>query len=220
MSIFLLFTHAITANTSPSPPLLLGPIFQPPHLLNTNFGFLATCSQLSSTLKSNLELGETPFGNFTPNTSSVSISMTSTAQEAAIFSFNFTGSNLNASAGSTERVAVDSVFRIGSVSKLFTVYAFLLHGGLELWQRPVTEYVPELRRLSQHSGNSTDLDGVRWEEVTLGSLASHMSGCGRDCEHCSDRPTVIQLTSSVSAKTAVQTCPCFPFRGLSMACLN
>ena len=74
------------------------------------------------------------------------------------------------------------MFRIGSISKLFTVYTFLLHGGLELWQQPVTDYVPELRQAALESINSSNLDSVRWEEVTLGSLASHMSGIGRDCE--------------------------------------
>ena len=129
--------------------------------------------------------GKSTLGSFTPNVSSVSISMTSTAQELPIFEFNLTGSHLNASAGGVEKVSVDTVFRIGSISKLFTVYAFLLHNGLELWQRPITDYVPELARLSQHSCAAWDLDSVRWEEVTLGSLASHMSGIGRDCEFCS-----------------------------------
>jgi CubicO group peptidase (beta-lactamase class C family) len=138
-----------------------------------------------------LEQGQSPFQNFTPNASSVSISMTSTAQEPAIFQFNFTGSSLNVSAGGTERVSVNSVFRIGSISKLFTVYAFLLCTSLELWQQPVTDYVAELRHLSYNSCNSADLDGVKWDDVTLGSLASHMSGIGRDCEYCFDLHTVI-----------------------------
>jgi CubicO group peptidase (beta-lactamase class C family) len=109
--------------------------------------------------------------------------MASTAQESVIFEFNFTGSDLN----TTEKVSTDSVFRIGSISKLFTVYAFLLHGGLELLERSVTEFVPELRDISRDDGCFSDLDIVRWEEVTLGSLASHMSGIGRDCENLLDQ---------------------------------
>jgi CubicO group peptidase (beta-lactamase class C family) len=120
--------------------------------------------------------------------------MTSTAQESTVFDFDFKGSSLDTGAGGTDRVSVNSIFRIGSISKLFTVYAFLLNGGLELWERPVTEYVPELRQLSHNSDNCSDLDSVRWEEVTLGSLASQMSGIGRDCENPSRRLTAIQLT--------------------------
>jgi hypothetical protein len=166
-----------------SPFTLLGPIYPAPQHLTTNFGFLSTCTQLSSTLTNILSSGQTPFGNFTPNVSSVSISMATTAQQSAIFDFDFTGSDLNTTAGGTEKVSTDSVFRIGSISKLFTVYAFLLHGGLELWERSVTEFVPELRDISQNDGCFSDLNMVRWEEVTLGSLASHMSGIGRDCEN-------------------------------------
>jgi CubicO group peptidase (beta-lactamase class C family) len=191
---FIMFANAIAAYAFRDPPLLLGPVFQPPRHLSTNFGFLATCSQLSSALRNSLEQGQSPFGNFTPNASSVSISMINTAEALPIFSFDFTGSSLNTSAGGTEEVSVDTVFRIGSISKLFTVYAFLLHNGLELWQRPITEYVPELRRLSGRSGQRENLGTVRWEEVTLGSLASHMSGIGRDCEYRSDQGLVIRLT--------------------------
>jgi CubicO group peptidase (beta-lactamase class C family) len=178
---FVLFVNSVAAHAFRDPPLLLGPVFQP-RLLSTNFGFLASGSQLSSALKALLEQGRSPFGNFTPNASSVSISMINTAEALPIFSFDFTGSSLNTSAGGTEQVSVDTVFRIGSISKLFTVYAFLLHNGLELWQRRITEYVPELRQLSGHSGQPENLNTVKWEEVTLGSLASHMSGIGRDCE--------------------------------------
>ena len=204
-------------DTPSSPCVLLGPTFPPPRLLSTNFGFLSTCSQLSSTLKSSLEQGKGPFGNFTSNASSVSISIASTAQDSTIFDFNFTGSSLDTSAGGTDRVSANSIFRIGSISKLLTVYAFLLNGGLELWERPVTEYVPELRQLSQNYGDCSDLNSVRWQEVTLGSLASQMSGIGRDFKCLSRRHTVIQL---MFAQTKMLTCPRFPFHGPNKACPN
>lgn len=178
-----LVTSSMAMGALASSPTLLGHIYPPPQHLNTNFGFLSTGTQLSSLLQSTLSQGQSPFGNFTPNISSVSISMTSTAQEFSIFEFNYTASHLNATAGGTERVSADSVFRIGSISKLFTVYAFLLHGGLGLWERSVTEFVPELREASQNDVCISDLDYVRWEEVSLGSLASQMAGIGRDCEN-------------------------------------
>lgn len=41
----------------------------------------------------------------------------------------------------------------------------------------MTKYVPELR----HSSGSKDgVDVTAWDEITLGSLASHMSGIPRD----------------------------------------
>ena len=177
-----LLTTSMAKDTPSGPQTLLGPVYPPPSHLTTNFGFLSTITQLSSLLKTALSSGQTPFGNFTPNASSVSISTISTAQALPIFEFNFTGLDLNTTAKAAERVSTDSIFRIGSISKLFTVYAFLLYGGLELWERSVTDFVPELREISRNDDCFSDLDMARWEEVTLGSLASHMSGIGRDCE--------------------------------------
>ena len=80
----------------------------------------------------------------------------------------------------TSSVAVgpDTVFRAHSISKLVTVYAILTKLGDKYWDEPVSKYVPEISHLS--GGNPAyDAD---WEEITLGSLASSMSGVGRDCE--------------------------------------
>jgi hypothetical protein len=175
-----LFAQGAVYGSMSNHHLLLGPTFPPPRLLITNDNFLFASSQLSSQLRSSLEQGKTPFGNLTPGASSVSISMTSTAQESTIFDFNFTGSSLNVSAGGTDQVSGDSVFRIGSISKLLTVYAFLLNDGMAHWGKPVTNYVPEICQAAQRWRNNSELDYVRWEEVTLGDLASHMSGISRD----------------------------------------
>lgn len=53
---------------------------------------------------------------------------------------------------------------------VFAVYAWLLEMG-ETWDTPITQYLPEL-------------NGVAWEEVTIGSLAGHMSGLVRQTEAC------------------------------------
>ncbi|KAH8807394.1 beta-lactamase/transpeptidase-like protein [Xylogone sp. PMI_703] len=77
----------------------------------------------------------------------------------------------------------DSIFRIGSVSKVFSVWSFLIEVGDEHFNSPITKYVPELANLSHPLGINTqynDLDSVRWEDVTLGELASHAAGIARD----------------------------------------
>jgi hypothetical protein len=164
------------------PQLLLGPVFPPPDMLQPSESFFSATSQLSSQLETILASGSSPFGNFTPNASSVSISIVGTSREGPLFNFHSTSSSLNSSAGSTTIVTGDSIFRIGSISKLFTVYALLLNDGLAHWDSPITDFVPELREDVNSHGNGSDVDHVKWEEVTLGSLASFMSGIGRDCE--------------------------------------
>ncbi|KAL7265838.1 hypothetical protein RUND412_011635, partial [Rhizina undulata] len=69
-------------------------------------------------------------------------------------------------------VTGDTIYRIASITKVFTVLGLLLQSGVSL-EDPVTKYVPELTE----GGNS---GGVRWEAITLGSLGSHLSGLGRD----------------------------------------
>lgn len=69
-----------------------------------------------------------------------------------------------------------TVFRTGSVSKLYTVYAILARaGGMGIMDEPVTDYLPELK------GNPRNdpLRRIVWEDVTVGSLASHQAGAGQ-----------------------------------------
>jgi CubicO group peptidase (beta-lactamase class C family) len=170
------------ASSMALPETLLMAAFPPPTGLNSNIDFQSAIVELSSSLRTVLSQGLSPFGSFTPNATSVSASVKSTAQQNSLFDFHFTGDGLDTSAGSTSQVTGDSVFRIGSVSKLFTVYAVLLHNGLEYWEQPITKYVPELLDFSLKVGNSSRVDCVCWEDVTIGSLASQMSGIGENCK--------------------------------------
>lgn len=64
-----------------------------------------------------------------------------------------------------------SIFRIASVSKVFSVWTFLMEVGAEHFNEPITKYVPELAKVSNVS--------IPYE-VTLGQLASHLAGIPRD----------------------------------------
>jgi hypothetical protein len=68
----------------------------------------------------------------------------------------------------------DTIFRVGSVSKLFTAYAILAQAGLDVLREPVTNYLPEL------AGNNreTPLRKIIWEDITVGALAAHQAGTG------------------------------------------
>ncbi|KAF2455022.1 beta-lactamase/transpeptidase-like protein [Lineolata rhizophorae] len=76
----------------------------------------------------------------------------------------------------TADVDDDSLWRIASVSKLVTVYTLLAKVGPAVWDQPITNYVPEL---AAAAGNET-ADEPSWRDVTLGSLANHLSGIARD----------------------------------------
>ncbi|KAJ7840762.1 beta-lactamase/transpeptidase-like protein [Mycena leptocephala] len=71
----------------------------------------------------------------------------------------------------------DSMYRIASVSKLFTVLEghILAEKGVISWDDPVKKYLPDFKpRLDSSSLSSVELP------VTLFQLATHMSGLGRD----------------------------------------
>ncbi|KAJ5806712.1 hypothetical protein N7474_010304 [Penicillium riverlandense] len=82
---------------------------------------------------------------------------------------------------SVKEVNEDSVFRLASASKVFTVWAFLKELGDSRFNDPITKYVPELANKSYHTDTVyDDIEDVRWEEVTLGELASQSAGIARD----------------------------------------
>lgn len=71
----------------------------------------------------------------------------------------------------TDKLDRDSQYLIGSVSKVFSTLVLLL-SDVQL-DEPLTKYLPEL------SNSSSTL---AWDEVTLRSLANHLSGAPTNCE--------------------------------------
>ncbi|KAI4594170.1 hypothetical protein KJ359_008712 [Pestalotiopsis sp. 9143b] len=77
----------------------------------------------------------------------------------------------------------DSIFRIASVSKVFSVWTFLMEVGDERFNDPITKYVPELVTATNNTSSDAvydDIELVRWDEVTLSQLAGHLAGIPRD----------------------------------------
>jgi hypothetical protein len=96
-----------------------------------------------------------------------------------------TAKNLPKNTTGVTTVDRDTVYRLGSVTKVYTVLAFLAEAGDVQWNSPITKYVPELAKLSTNGSSSDGFDDVRqtaWDDITLGALASQVSGIGRDCK--------------------------------------
>ncbi|KAF5598346.1 beta-lactamase-like 1 [Fusarium pseudocircinatum] len=73
----------------------------------------------------------------------------------------------------------DTVFRVGSVSKLLTVYTLLAEVGMKHMNDAVTKWVPELA-LAARKHKSDLTREVQWDEVTIGQLSGHMAGISRN----------------------------------------
>jgi hypothetical protein len=92
------------------------------------------------------------------------------------------------------KVDGDTVYRLGSVTKVFTVLTFLAEAGDVHWNSPITKFVPELAKFVGRS-TQPDFDPVRetdWDDITIGALASQVSGLGRDCRLFLNRDRVIR----------------------------
>lgn len=94
-----------------------------------------------------------------------------------------TAENLPANTTGVKKVDADTIFRIGSITKVFTVLAILAEDGFKHFDEPITRYVPELAALKamQDAEGRDPIMHVDWDDVTLRTLAGQMSGLVRDC---------------------------------------
>lgn len=96
---------------------------------------------------------------------------------AAKLQYHYTSPEIvNATQGTTQ-VDGDSIYRIASVSKLFTVFAGLLELTDEDWNRPLTDVIPGL---ADYAGRTTGEEDavykIRWDKITPWALASQLAG--------------------------------------------
>ena len=83
---------------------------------------------------------------------------------------------LNATAG-THKVDGDSIYRVASVSKLFTVLAALVELDGKDWELPLSEIFPEFAKSLRERSNTLDpVYDTQWNAITPKALASQMSG--------------------------------------------
>lgn len=147
-----------------------GQIYPPPTNINHSPIWQDAVATLNEALSSSpsLEL----------NVSSYGIKIVSLHEHSTIFEhYNKAPDHRHGKTGKTP-VDGDTIFRIASTSKMLTVYALLIKCGFQCFEHPISRYVPELANLI--STDSTE--HVDWDEVTVGALASQLSGIGRDCK--------------------------------------
>lgn len=111
------------------------------------------------------------------NTTAVSVAAQSIHEHNKLLSIHYTPPTLGPS--STDTVDEDTVYRISSISKVFTTLGILLE-DIHM-NELVTDYLPELGTISTAQGDNSALTGPNWGDITIGALASHMSGIGLDC---------------------------------------
>ncbi|KAM0545008.1 hypothetical protein ACHAPJ_011518 [Fusarium lateritium] len=100
-----------------------------------------------------------------------SIDVFSASTNESIYSYHHVGEN-SKKAVSKGRPSENSIYRIGSVTKMLTAYAIISKAGMEVLSHPVTTFLPEL------AGNVSDnaIERIDWNDITVGALLAHQAG--------------------------------------------
>lgn len=104
------------------------------------------------------------------------------SEDKPLWSHYWTAPNLKTlNSTGVAKVDTNTVFRIGSVTKIFTVLSFLATVGDGIWNDPITKHLPEIQEIANNASGSP-IYTPDWDSITIGSLASQMSGLIRDCK--------------------------------------
>jgi hypothetical protein len=162
---------------------LIGPVFPPPKNLSSSNALQSAIPNLTQLLHQTKSTGKSSYGPFDSANTSYSVELFSTYESAPLFTNQFTAPSVAEAQYGAKSVDSNTVFRIGSLTKLFTVYSFLIEAGDAKFSEPITKYLPELSKAAEVLNATEDpLDYVSWDEVMLGELASQMADIGRDYE--------------------------------------
>ncbi|MCJ1308150.1 hypothetical protein MMC25_001802 [Agyrium rufum] len=143
--------------------------------------------------------GVIPFDNVT-----FSASIFSAVDGEVIYTVHNTAKSVQIATTGVRKVDGESVYRVGSFSKVLTAYTFLSEVGDGYWSRPITKFLPELEAAASNSSISDEIDVVQWQDVTLGELAGHLASIPRDAT-LGDLSAAISLGPKVPS-SHVPTC--------------
>ncbi|KAK3501471.1 beta-lactamase/transpeptidase-like protein [Neurospora crassa] len=173
-------THLALSTAKQNCPLY-GPLFPKPTNLLQNAAIQAAAKSLDEICLKYIDHDNTTGADHF----SYAVEVFSGSEDTPLWSHYWTAPNLGVfNSTGVSRVDTHTVFRIGSITKIFTVLAFLATVGDRVWNDPVTKYLPELARLVEKTpGGSMMVPD--WEEVTLESLAKFppcgtLPTCNRD----------------------------------------
>jgi hypothetical protein len=169
--------HAQRELFQPCP--LLGSFVPAPVIDSSSASIKAATKSVNKLLDEYIVEADGRFGPISPNTTSFSIALFAGSNYIPgsddlpfFYEYHHTALGLTG-----EGLDKNSVFALGGLTQLFTVYTQLAELGDEVWSRSIVEFLPELRNIS----TTNAIHAVQWEDVTLGSLAGHMAGIARDC---------------------------------------
>ncbi|CAG8982145.1 hypothetical protein HYALB_00003237 [Hymenoscyphus albidus] len=161
---------------------LLGPSYPSPKHLNSNPTIAKASSTLNKILDQTIKTGNSSAGPFESTNTSFALEIWTAGDFNPLFSRYYSAPSLNQSKQGVKVVNADTVFRVGSVTKLLTVYTWLIKaGGMSLFNEPITKYIPEIKAAAAaKNATRNPIDYVSWEYITIGDLAAQTANIGRE----------------------------------------
>lgn len=171
--------HATLSNALKPDCPVYGPLFPTPRNLKNNPKTLAVLRDLDHTFKQTVEAEDRNFSI---------VFQAYATDEGVIWQQKFTNANLTAylkdiNSTGVKEVDENTLHRVGSITKAFTVLTFLKQVGQSVWFDPITKYIPELRQTEASNKGKSPIYNVNWDDITVGSLVTFQSGLQRDCKH-------------------------------------
>lgn len=163
VAVFPLISSAIASSCPP-----LGAVLPPPQAPSQNEAVKLANQKLKSTIDSSF--------SSKLNSSGISIMVKSIHEDEPLFSYHFTPPVL--SDIGTASIDDNTIFRVGSLSKIFPALAALQSKSIHL-DDSVLEYIPALKEAAA----STSTETIPWEDVTVDSLMTHLSGLATDSKN-------------------------------------
>lgn len=164
-----------SATAQPCPPL--GIVLPPAQAPGSNEAVISATKKLMTILESEF--------SSQLNSSGISLVVKSTHEDVPLFSYHFTPPVL--SGIGTTTINENTIFRVGSLSKLFPALAALQTSSIHM-DDLVLKYIPEFKTAVATSS----VESIPWDDITVDSLMTHLSGLATD-----SKMTILQYVSRI-----------------------
>ncbi|CZR63759.1 uncharacterized protein PAC_13656 [Phialocephala subalpina] len=155
---------------------LLGPDIPPPRRPSNSTVFQNAIVSIQKSISDCISSGNATFGMMDASSTSFSVDIFSQHEES-LLDYHWDAPGLANSTEGVKEIDSHSLYRIGSISKLLTVYIFLISVGDSTFNEPITKYIPELATyFALNPASNNEIDITDWSSVTIGSLTSHLGG--------------------------------------------
>ncbi|KAF8862796.1 hypothetical protein BDZ45DRAFT_670938 [Acephala macrosclerotiorum] len=158
---FLQPTHATIQHYS-----LLSPDLPPPRKPSNSNALQAALTSIQTAISSAISTGNTTYGLLDTTSTSFSIDIFFQHEPESLFTYHYNAPGLINSTDGVKEIDSDSFYRIGSISKLLTVYIFLITVGDASFNEPITKFIPELAQYAaQTSTPNNEIDITAWSHL-------------------------------------------------------